>query len=329
MDLTTITIVGAGTMGANIALNLAAHGLAVRLTDVSAEQLTQARATVRTNALFLQEHGLLAKPAEEILPHVVYELGLGRALAESQLVIEAVTESLPLKQGLFEELDRRCASDVIFASNTSTFLPTALAVPFTGGERTRRFMILHYWNPAHLVPLVEIVPHPAVDAEVLANVKRLLERCGKHPVVLQKAVPGFIGNRLAFALQREAMELVSQGVASPEEIDTVVRAGFGRRIPITGIFGTADLGGLDIYLAICKTLFPELSTRTTVPLELERLVEEGKLGVKSGEGWHSYTTEQKVDLRESLAKELVRRAELDRPLASIELPPKTSRFPRI
>ena len=312
-------------MGANIALNFASHGLAVRLTDVSVEQLSKAKELARGNAAFLRENGLLPGFAEEILARVVYTSDRDVALAGAELVIEAIPESLPLKRSLFAELDRGCGSEVVFASNTSTFLPSTLATSLVHPERRRRFMVLHYWNPAHLIPLVEIVPHPEVDFHVLEDVQRLLERCQKQPVVLRKEVPGFIGNRLAFALQREAMDLVARGVATAEEIDTVARTSFGRRLPVSGIFGTADLGGLDVYLAVCASLFPDLSNQQEPPAALASLVKAGKLGVKSGAGWRSYTGSEIVALRESLATELVHQAKLDRQFSESQPPEPPSR----
>ena len=156
--------------------------------------------------------------------------------------------------------------------------------------------------------------------------KACLERCGKQVVVLQKEVPGFIGNRLAFALQREAMDLVAKGVASPAEIDTVIRAGFGRRIPVSGIFGTADLGGLDVYLAICQSILPDLCAQTGAPAELKRLVASGRLGLKSGEGWYNYSSTEAAALRDAIATELVHHARRDQTLntSSAVLPPSNN-----
>jgi len=172
-------------------------------------------------------------------------------------------------------------------------------------------MVMHYWNPAHLIPLVEVVPHRETRPEVLDFVRRLLKRCNMIPVLLNKEIPGFIGNRLAFALQREAMSLIAKGVATAEDIDKVVTSGFGRRVPVTGIFGTADLGGLDVYLAICRQLFPDLCNDTNPPAVLVRQVEQGKLGVKTGQGWMKYSSAQISRLYSILTRELVHLARRD------------------
>lgn len=308
-----VAIIGAGTMGANIALGFAAHGFGVCLCDVSEAQLDKARATIRKHATMMREHGMGSGSVEDWFTRVGFETQLEVAVAGVDLVIEAVRENLQLKVHIFTELDRWCAPEVILASTTSTFVPTALAAGLVNPERKGRFLVMHYWNPAHLVPLVEVVPHRDTKQEVLEFVRTLLEACGMRPVLLRKEVPGFIGNRLAFALQREAMSLVANGVATAEDIDQVVTSGFGRRMPVSGVFGTADLGGLDVYLAICQQLFPDLCNDASPPAILARQVEQGKLGVKTGEGWNKYSPEQISALQGALTEELVHQARRDRP----------------
>ncbi|MEO6004837.1 MAG: 3-hydroxyacyl-CoA dehydrogenase family protein [Opitutus sp.] len=316
MGIERVTIIGAGTMGANIALAFSAYGIAVRLNDVSETRLAAAIATARGSAAVLLQNELVTGSVDEIASRIASEPTLGAALDGAQLVLECIPENLPLKVALFAALDRDCAPEVILASNTSSFMPSVLAASLSP-DRAARFLNIHFWNPAHLLPLVEIVPTARVHVEVLADVKKLLERCAKKAVVLQKEVPGFIGNRLAFALQREAMDLVAKGVASPADIDAVIRAGFGRRIPVSGIFGTADLGGLDVYLAICESIFPDLCAQTQAPAVLQSLVARGRLGLKSGAGWYDYSEKEIVALREAIATELVHHAHRDRQSATL------------
>ena len=300
-------------MGANIALDFAAHGFAVRLTDAFAPQLEKARELVRANAELLEKHQLLRESSAQAVARIAFEPKFEAAVSGAEVVIEAVPEDLALKRRLYTDLERCCTPQTIFASNTSTLLPSKLAEHLRHPER---FLVAHYWNPAHLLPLVELVPHPKTAPEVLQRMRTLLEACGKRPVVLKKEVPGFIGNRLAFALQREAMALVAQGVATPDEIDAVARTSFGRRIAVSGIFGTADLGGLDVYAAICDLIFPDLSASQAAPGELQALVAAGRLGVKSGRGWRAYTAEEARRLREALSEELIRQAQQDRQIGN-------------
>jgi 3-hydroxybutyryl-CoA dehydrogenase len=309
--ITTVAILGAGTMGANIALSLAAHGVQVRLTDVNEAQLARGRATAEANAWKLHGHGLLPEPVDAVLGRIACTAVLDEAIADAGLVIEAVPENLQLKLRVFLELERKTGPRVILASNTSTFVPSSLAVGFVNPATAARLVVMHYWNPAHLIPLVEVVPHARTLPAVVDRVKGLLDRCDKHTVVLRKEVPGFIGNRLAFALQREAMRMVEDGVATPEDIDTVARAGFGRRIPVTGIFRTADLGGLDVYRAVCELIFPGLSNDHGVPESLKRLVQAGMLGVKTREGWHKYSEREVEEWQKRLTEALVYHARAD------------------
>lgn len=308
MDDTVITIVGAGTMGANIALDFASHGFAVRLSDISDSQLEVARATVKTNAGLLADHGLFDEVTARI-DEIVFSSDLARAVDGATVVIEAVSENLAIKRTVFAELERLTGTETILASNTSTFMPSVLA---EGLSHPERLLVLHYWNPAHLVPLVEVVPHTGTSSVVVEACRNLLSRCGKQPVVLAQEVEGFIGNRLAFAVQREAMDLVARGIATPEEIDTVVKTGFGRRMPVSGVFGTADLGGLDVYQAVCASLYPNLCDAKAVPAGLVEKVKAGKLGVKTGEGWSQYDEVSGEALREAVAQELIRQAKRDR-----------------
>ncbi|MBI3831732.1 MAG: 3-hydroxyacyl-CoA dehydrogenase family protein [Planctomycetes bacterium] len=309
MPIQKIAVVGAGLMGTNIALDFAAAGFEVAVTDARPEALATSRETARANAEALAANRLLREPAAAVLARIRYREQLVEALRAADLVLEAIAENLDLKRGLFAELEQLAPPQAILASNTSSLMPSLLAANLA---RPERFLVAHYWNPAHLLPLVELVPSPSTSKEVLEAVRELLTRIGKRPVILRKEVPGFIGNRLAFALQREAMALVAHGVATPEEIDAVARLSFGRRVPATGIFQTADLGGLDVYLAICASLFPNLACDIEPLAALRERVAQGKLGLKTGAGWFSYSPEEAAALRAKLNAELLRRAQDDR-----------------
>ncbi|MBP6507091.1 MAG: 3-hydroxyacyl-CoA dehydrogenase family protein [Opitutaceae bacterium] len=310
-EISKVAILGAGTMGANIALNFATYGTEVRLTDIDAAQLERGLSTIRGNASSLSEHGLLDRDVDEVVARVTCLPVLEEAVAGVGLVIEAVPEVIEAKKRLFRKLERETGSDVVLASNTSTFVPSKLCAAFERADTASRFVVMHYWNPAHLMPLVEVVPHATTDLWVLDIVRALLGRCRKQAVILRKEIPGFVGNRLAFALQREAMRMVAEGVALPDDIDTVARAGFGRRIPVTGIFGTADLGGLDVYRAVCDQLFPSLCNDRETPEVLKRLVESGRLGMKTGEGWRKYSHREIKEWHDRLAGILVHFAQND------------------
>lgn len=295
-------------MGRNIALNLLLHGHEVKVFDTAPTAMAGLLVQLEENIAMMRDAGLLGETSgwQNRLRSVH---SVAEAVANVDLIIEAIPEKLEAKLALYTEIERHVAPDAILASNTSSFMPSKLAQRLQNPDR---FVVLHYWNPAHLMPLVEIVPHAETSGEVVGRARKLLRRCGKIPIVLQREVPGFIGNRLAFALQREAMNLVDQGIASPEEIDEVVRTGFGRRVMTSGVFGTADLGGLDVYHAICGSLFSDLSDQKEPSRKLTELVAAQHLGVKTGEGWYRYDEEAGAALKAAVAAELIRWAKIDR-----------------
>ena len=175
-----------------------------------------------------------------------------------------------------------------------------------------RLLVAHYFNPPYLIPLVEIVPGPETSSDTIAAMVGLLENVGKVPVVLRKEATGFVGNRLQFALFREALAIVEQGIADPEAVDQVVRFGFGRRLAAAGPFEVFDLAGLDTIGAVAAEIFPELATASPsgqqVPELLSQKVQQGELGVKSGRGFHEWTDEKIEELRNRLTQALVRAA---------------------
>ena len=177
-------------------------------------------------------------------------------------------------------------------------------------SRPDRLLVAHYFNPPYLIPLVEIVPGPDTSSQTVMAMVGVLEQVGKKPVVLRKEATGFVGNRLQFAMFREALAIVEAGIADPEAVDQVVRFGFGRRLAAAGPFEVFDLAGLDTILAVATQILPELDapnpTGQAVPALLSRKVAEGDLGVKSGRGFHEWTTDKADELRNRLIRALAR-----------------------
>lgn len=308
MDVRRVAVIGAGLMGTNIALDFARAEFEVTITDRSAELLDRSRATQHTNAAVLYAAQLTGDPPEVITARITGCSGVPDAVCDADLVVEAISEDLERKQELFGRLAFYSPAHAILASNTSSFMPDDLALR---SARAENVVVTHYFNPAHLVPLVELVPGSETAPGIVETLRTLYRRIGKQPVVVRRAVPGFIGNRLQFAMLREALALVEAGVATPEDVDTAVRAGFGRRLPETGIFRTFDLGGLDTIHTICGILFPHLDTRTDAGSALTALVEQGRLGAKSGAGWYNYADGEADAVRTRLAAALVRAAVQD------------------
>jgi 3-hydroxybutyryl-CoA dehydrogenase len=206
-------------------------------------------------------------------------------MASAQFVIEAIPEVLELKHRLYASLAGLMADDAILASNTSGFPPDQLVAPLRAKER---FLIAHFWNPPHMIPLVEVVPGTATAPDVTERTAALMSAIGMEPVVLAKAIPGFVGNRLQFAVLREALNIVRSGAATPDVVDRVMKASLGRRWGIVGPLEGADMGGLDTFLDISTHLMPELAKDEDVLDLLREQVNAGRVGVRSGAGFYDW-----------------------------------------
>jgi 3-hydroxybutyryl-CoA dehydrogenase len=303
-----IAVIGAGLMGHGIAQEFALAGFPVRLHDQTDELLGRALDNIRTNLKRLAALQRAEPPKiEPVLGAITASTRLDLVATGVDFVIEAISENIDAKHVLFRELEEVCPEQTIFASNTSSFMPSRLAEVLKYPER---LLVAHYFNPPYLVPLVEIVPGPATAEATIATVIHLLEQVGKKPVLLRREATGFVANRLQFALYREALAIVEQGIADPKAVDQVVKFGFGRRLAAAGPFEVFDLAGLDTVLAIAGQIFPELpsagSDGALVPEILRRRVEQGDLGVKSGRGFHDWPPEKAEGLRHRLAEALLR-----------------------
>jgi 3-hydroxybutyryl-CoA dehydrogenase len=301
-NIRRVAVIGAGLMGHGIAQEFAVAGYEVRLHDRSDALLESALANIRAN---LTRLGLDEPRIASALQRISTSPVLEQAAAGADLAIEAVFEDLAVKHELFRSLERLCKPRAIFASNTSSFMPSRLAEVLTYPER---LLVAHYFNPPYLLPLVEVVPSPRTAPDVVTAVIHLLEQIGKKPVLLRKEATGFVANRLQLALYREALAIVEQEIADPETVDQAVRFGFGRRLAAAGPIEVFDLAGLDTILAVARQVLPELAVGPGVPEALRRNVEEGRLGVKSGCGFHDWTPERAEDLRRRLTAALVQAA---------------------
>jgi 3-hydroxybutyryl-CoA dehydrogenase len=282
-----IAVIGAGLMGHGVAQVFAVAGHEVAVYDVNAEALTTLRDRVARNLVDL---GL--DPAAAARVHGIGELGA--AVAQADVVFEAGPENLDWKRKLFEQLQLLSPAHALLASNTSVIPITQIMQGLRTGHRA---MGTHWWNPPYLVPLVEVIKTPQTDAALAQRMFDLLAVVGKTPAMVEKDVPGFIGNRLQHALWREAVALVADGVCDAETVDTVVKASFGRRLPVLGPLENADLVGIDLTLAIHETVLPAIDHRPGPSPYLRELIGAGRLGMKSGEGFRKWTPEQQAELR--------------------------------
>jgi 3-hydroxybutyryl-CoA dehydrogenase len=279
-------VVGAGTMGAGIALLLAARGLTVRLASRSPESVARAEARLRAATGFLAAEGWLPSGgAETTLAAIQPTTDIDDALAGADLVLEAVTEDAAIKREVYRRIGERTPRSTLVASTTSGLDVFAIAEGFPAPER---LIIAHFWNPPYLVPLVEVVPGAATSAEIVGETEDLLRAWGCTPVTLARYVPGFIGVRLNSALYREALDLIEQGVTDAAGIDAVMRESIALRFPVLDAMSVVDFGGLDTFSRVWAQMFPEISAAREVPASVRRAVADGAFGLKSGRGFYEY-----------------------------------------
>jgi 3-hydroxybutyryl-CoA dehydrogenase len=303
-EIRTICVVGSGMMGHAIAQEFAGAGYDAILLGRSKEKLGQAKLAIERNLRELVEWEILPEDhVEPTLDRVRTTTVIGDAAGNADLVVEAVIEDLEVKQRLFSDLDNVCPKRTIFASNTSTLLPSMLAA---ATKRPDRVLVAHYFNPPYLMPLVEIVRGDRTSDETASTVYELMKAVGKSPIICQKEAPGFIANRLQLVLWREAFNIVQRGIASPEDVDTAVKNSFGRRLGVAGPFEIYEHNdGYDLTLQCEKYMLPDMNTSpVSYPLLLEK-VEKGELGAKTGKGFYQWTPEFTRTWRERMLKNLI------------------------
>ncbi|WP_174772219.1 3-hydroxyacyl-CoA dehydrogenase family protein [Paraburkholderia sp. SG-MS1] len=295
VDKATIGVVGTGLMGVGIATQSALHGHRTIVHDVDPARLASVASKAEAVLDELIHAGRIDAAAKRAALARIETHEQLDAMASAQFVIEAIPEVLELKHRLYAALTGLLADDAILASNTSGFPPDQLVAPLRAKER---FVIAHFWNPPHMIPLVEVVPGTATAPEVTQQTAALMSAIGMEPVVLAKAIPGFVGNRLQFAVLREALNIVRSGAATPDVVDRVMKASLGRRWGIVGPLEGADMGGLDTFLDISVHLMPELAKDEDVLDLLRQQVDAGRVGVRSGAGFHEWDDERLARVKE-------------------------------
>ena len=298
-------------MGHGIAQEFAMAGYHVTMNDRTSEILDKAVEGIKRNLNTMRQVGLIQEQdVSKTLENLALEPSLEKASKDADLVVEAVYENLELKQEIFKKLDSYCPKHTILASNSSSLMPSYMA---KATNRPEKVLIAHYFNPPYLLPLVELVKSEYTSDETVQCLFDLYTSMGKKPAVVQKEVPGFIGNRLQAALLRECLSLVENGVAAPRDIDVVVRNSFGRRLVAAGPFEIFDMAGWDLAIAVAKYLIPHIESSNEIPKVLKEKVEAGELGVKTGKGFYEYTEESAEELRSRMAKALIKIASWEQP----------------
>jgi 3-hydroxybutyryl-CoA dehydrogenase len=293
-----IGVLGAGLMGHGIAQVFAAFGHSVVISDPDRDALANVHKRMEANLR------TMGKAPEPVLTNVTVAAQVTAAVEFADIVVEAAPERLDLKRKIFSEAAASAPSHAIFASNTSVIPITHIGEELPPAARAR-LVGTHWWNPPYLVPLVEVVRTEYTDPGVFEQMFDLLCRVGKRPVKVHRDITGFIGNRLQYALWREAFSLIESGVCDAETIDTVVKNGFGMRFPVLGPMENADLIGLELARDIYGIVVPDLSCAKPPSRLLSESIEEGKLGMKSGEGLRIWSSEESSEVRRRLSQHLL------------------------
>lgn len=304
MGIQTVTVVGGGLMGCGIAQVFAAcpdFTVCIQDTFVSEADM---KARIQGNLDMLVGRGVM--PSDEVdamLARIHPTASLAEAVAKTDLVVECIPENMALKQALFAELETLCPPHTRFATNTSVMSITEIGATM---KDPSRLVGSHFWNPPYLIPLVEVVRSVHTADAVVDDMMWALERAGKHPIRVNKDVPGFVANRLQHALWREAVSIVEHGIADAQTVDEAVRLSFGLRLPVLAPLENADMVGNDLALSIHTYLLPFLENGTEPSPLLKQHVAEGKLGFKSGEGFFQWTQGDIDQSRQKLTDHLIR-----------------------
>ncbi|MEL6452169.1 MAG: 3-hydroxyacyl-CoA dehydrogenase family protein [Pseudomonadota bacterium] len=297
-DACPIAVIGAGLMGHGIALTFARVGHAVCLTDPDAGTRHSAPDRIAESLRLL---GADAAEVAQVVSRVTLYPELPQAVQAASAVFEAAPEKLDLKQRIFADVEAHAPPDAILASNTSVIPITQI---MQGLSNRARALGTHWWNPPHMIPLVEVIKTEWTDPAVADQMHALLGQAGKTPVMVEKDVPGFIGNRLQHAMWREAISLVEQGICSAKAVDDVVKASFGRRMAVLGPLENADLVGLELTQDIHRQVLYDLDARPNPSPLLQEMLDAGRSGMAAGAGLRDWEAADLIATKERIANHL-------------------------
>jgi 3-hydroxybutyryl-CoA dehydrogenase len=302
-DLSNIAVIGAGMIGPGIAQAFATKNYQVCLLDIKEEILLKAIENIRSNLSMMVRKGVaLESEVDPIISRIKTTTNMAEAASQAQLVVEAVTENLELKQRVFQDLDRLCSPEAILATNTSVISITEIAAK---AHRRDRILGTHFWNPPYIIPLVEVVKGKETSEETLETTYQLLNNAGKHPVKVMKDAPGFIANRLQHALWREAISIVEHGIADAATVDEAIKNSFAIRLPVLGPIENADMVGLDLVLSIHDYVLKYLESSPNPSPLLREKVKRGELGFKTAQGFYTWSHGEINKSKERLLEYLI------------------------
>jgi len=306
-EIKNVGVLGAGLMGHGIAQVFGLKGYRVNLFDNDQRMLKSAPNRIQKNLQVFLALDLVEEPdVKRCLNNINLCHDMSALCNGLDVIIEAVSETLEVKKSVFAKMERFTSQQTILCSNTSGISIGKISERLQFKER---IIGTHFWNPPHVVPCVEVIKSEFTSGEVFNTIVDLMKKIGKEPVRVLKDIPGFLGNRLQHALFREALSLVEKGIAAPEDIDRVVKYGFGSRLPFIGPFETADLAGIDLGYEVQKYLVPDLSIDLTPLNLLKKMVDDGLLGIKAGKGfyeWDDEKIEKLINRRDSGLLELIK-----------------------
>jgi len=289
-DIDKVGIIGAGLMGHGIAQVFAMNGYKVNVFDTDIKVLKSVPERIHKNLqVFLELKIVEEKDINQCMNNIHLCDNLFSMCERTDIIIEAVKENLDLKLNLYADLEQNINPDIIICSNTSAISITRLS---KGLQHKQRFLGTHFWNPPHILPCVEVIKGEYTSDIIFETVFGLMKEIKKEPIRVLKDVPGFLGNRLQHAMWREAISLAEKKIASPEDIDKVVKYGFGLRLPFIGPLETADLAGLDLDYDVHKYLFPYLENASEPSPVLKSMIDQGILGIKTGKGFYEWSEEK-------------------------------------
>lgn len=300
-----IAVLGSGTMGHGIAETFAMYGYDVNLYDLNMEALQKAKNFIKQELELLAGEGVISKEAvKDSLDRIKVSTDLKETVEDRDFVIESVPENMELKQNLFKQLDELCPKSTFLVSNTSS-LPLSGMMELVSEERQQRMMVCHYYNPAHIMPIVELSFFGNMPEELYKQVEALYVSVKKQTVKVLKDVPGLVANRIQQGVAREVFSIIEQGIAAPEDVDKALKFGPAFRYATTGHLEVTDFGGLDIWCIVGDNLLKVMDNSQQANPLLRQKVNEGKLGVKSGEGFYKYAPDAVEKIKEDFMKKLI------------------------
>ena len=286
----TVTVIGLGTMGHGIAQTFALAGINVQMFDDQVATRNSVRGRIRHNIDIMSESGLLPDvDPDQVLERISIFDNERAALDGSEMVTEAIVEDLDTKRALLKRCEDVVAATTILASNTSSFPMTQIARDL---KQPQRAINTHWFNPPHVIPVVEIIPGERTSVETRKTVMALFKELGKQPVHIRHETPGFVLNRIQVAMFREMLDLIERGVISAEDLDIAVKGSLGLRWAASGPMRVGDFGGWDVLGKVYQVLAPDLKSGSQIPPLIEKMVDQGKYGIKTGQGFFEYPAEQ-------------------------------------